>query len=202
MSTITKGITMEQQKRIETIIYGGAFNPPTLAHLAILQACIVYARPISADVWIMPSGDRVDKPIGVNPARRLEYITAMIADSDTEEVRVHVLTTELERTLAVETSDTVLELEESYPDRQFTWVFGADSTETMAEWQNGDWLLENLTMLVVNRVGHQINPLAKRALALTVPTINVSSTLVRQRLEADQDVTPFVSPSVLTLLVV
>ena len=193
---------MEQQKRIETIIYGGAFNPPTLAHLAILQASIEYARPISADVWIMPSGDRVDKPIGVNPVRRLDFITAMIADTDTQKVRVDILRTELERTVAVETSDTVRELEETYPDRQFTWVFGADSTETMAEWQNGDWLLENLSMLVVDREGYQINPLAKRALALTVPTINVSSTLVRQRLEAHQDVTPFVSPSVLTLLAV
>lgn len=193
---------MEQQKRIETIIYGGAFNPPTLAHLAILQACIEYARLISADVWIMPSGDRVDKPIGVNPVRRLDFITAMIADTDTQKVRVDILRTELERTVAVETSDTVLELEESYPNRQFTWVFGADSTETMSEWQNGNWLLENLSMLVVDREGHQINPLAKRALALTVPTINVSSTLVRQRLAAHQDVTPFVSPSVLTLLTI
>jgi|GEM_PF-3241881 len=38
-----------------TIIYGGAFNPPTRAHQAILQACIDYAEQLSVDaeVWLM-----------------------------------------------------------------------------------------------------------------------------------------------------
>jgi len=191
---------MENQNRTETIIYGGAFNPPTLAHLAILQACVEYARPRGAEVWLMPSGERSDKTIGVEATRRLAYIDAMIEDTDTDGVETFVLTTELERTIAVETFDTVLELDETYPEREFTWVFGADSTETMADWQNGEWLLENLSMLVLERENHQINPLAKRAMALTIPHLTVSSTEVRKGLAEGRDVSALVSPRVLSLI--
>jgi nicotinate-nucleotide adenylyltransferase len=190
---------MEQAKRLETIIYGGAFNPPTLAHVAILQACVDYARPRGSDVWIMPSGERTDKTIGVSTKRRLEYIAAMIADTDIHDVSMDILTTEMERTVAVETFDTVLELDETYPEREFTWVFGADSTETMADWQNGEWLLENLSMLVFEREGSAVNPMAKRAAALTMPLIPVSSTLMRERLAAKQRIDDLTSPHIAAL---
>ena len=191
---------MKNPELIETIIYGGAFNPPTLAHLAILQACVEYARPRSAEVWIMPSGDRRDKTIAVDRERRLEYVTAMADDAETEDVPVDLLLSELDRHVSVETYDTVLELDEQFPDRSFTWVFGADSTETMHDWKEGDWLLENLSMLAIEREGSRINPLAKRAMALTVPSLAVSSTMVRARLAAHESVDDLVSPRVAELL--
>ena len=40
---------MEQMRKKETIIYGGAFNPPTLAHKAILDASADYAQTRQAD---------------------------------------------------------------------------------------------------------------------------------------------------------
>lgn len=63
-----------------TIIYGGAFNPPTRAHQAILQACIDYAEQLSVDaeVWLMPSGDRVDKKIEASYADRLELLSSSV----------------------------------------------------------------------------------------------------------------------------
>ena len=191
---------MEKPKTIETIIYGGAFNPPTLAHIAILQACVDYARPRSADVWVMPSGDRTDKSINESRERRLEMIEAMIADVDSEGVQTGILETELDRSVAVETFDTVLELSDGYTDREFTWVFGADSTETMADWHEGEWLLQNLSMLVLDRTGHTINPLAKRAVLLTIPQMTMSSTDVRNGLAAGLDVSPLLSPHVRELV--
>jgi nicotinate-nucleotide adenylyltransferase len=191
---------MEQNKRIETIIYGGAFNPPTLAHIAIMQACVQYARPRGAEVWIMPSGVRVDKPDAIDHERRLTYVNAMVEDVDTEGVATQIYTKELERTVSVETFDTVLELNDAFADREFTWVFGADSTETMGEWYNGPWLLENLSMLVLERDGYAINPLAKRAMALTIPHLTISSTDVRNGLAEGKDISNLVSPRIHSLI--
>lgn len=191
---------MESQKRIETIIYGGAFNPPTLAHIAILQACVDYARPRGADVWVMPSGERLDKAIHVDRTRRLDYIDAMIDDVDTSGVAMDVYTKELDRKVNIETFDTVLELNDDFPEREFTWVFGADSTETMGDWYNGPWLLENLSMLVLDRDGYTVNPLAKRAMMLTIPHMNISSTDVRNGLAAGDDISSLVSPRVHSLI--
>jgi len=190
---------MEKPKTIETIIYGGAFNPPTLAHIAILQACVDYARPRGADVWVMPSGDRTDKSINASRERRLEMIEAMIADVDSEGVQTGILETELDRSVAVETFDTVLELSDGYTDREFAWVFGADSTETMADWHEGEWLLENISMLVIERPGYCVNPMARHAVALTIPPLNVSSTMARERLAAHESIEDISGPRIAAL---
>lgn len=194
-------MTMRTPETTETIIYGGAFNPPTLAHEMILQACVDEARERGADVWVMPSGDRADKTIAVERATRLGYIAAMLDDLDTEGVAIKVITNELDREVAVETFDTVIELESENPERELVWVFGADSTETMGEWKNGDWLLENIRMLVIEREGSKINPLAKRALAMTVITPPISSTNVRERLLVGEPIDGYVGSAVAALLV-
>lgn len=191
---------MKNPERIETVIYGGAFNPPTLAHQAILQAAVDYAGTRGGEVWIMPSGDRVDKTIPTTREQRLAYIDAMVADTDNEGVPTSILMTELDRTIKIETYDTVMELEQDYPEREFRWLFGADSTETMGEWHHGDWLLENLAMLVVSREGHTINPLARRAIILTIPHFELSSTELRRRLEQGEPFDDMVGGHVYNIL--
>lgn len=191
---------MEQIQKQETIIYGGAFNPPTLAHKAILEACVSYAETQKADVWVMPSGDRLDKSIATSRERRLAYVAAMIVSAEASYITPKVVTTELDRTIMVETYDTVKELEAGYPDRKFTFVFGADSTETMASWKNGEELLEELSMIVVERAGSIVNPMARHAVRLEVETPNVSSTQVRERLAAGMPVDDLVAGPVALLL--
>lgn len=183
-------------EQTETIIYGGAFNPPTLAHESILQASVDYALTINAEIWLLPSGNRVDKQIPTSRDRRLEYLNAMIEDINNESTKIEVVTSELDRSVAVETYDTVVELARNNPERNFTWVFGADSTETMAEWKKGKWLLENLSMLVVERPGSRISPLARKVVALTIPTLEVSSTLVREKIATGEPVRHLVGGSV------
>lgn len=191
---------MERLKRHETIIYGGAFNPPTLAHVAILQACIDFAEPRQSDVWVMPSGTRTDKIIETSRQTRLDYIAAMIADTDKRDVPVAVNTTELDQLIPTETYDTVSRLRAEHEDRDFRFVFGADSTETMGSWHGGDELLETLPMLVVGRHGSVINPLARCAVRLDVIPPEVSSTEVRRRQSAGELLDGFVSPRVRMLL--
>ncbi len=191
---------MEQSFNKETIIYGGAFNPPTLAHLAILNACIEYAKTNQADVWVVPSANRTDKVIAASRNQRIAYIDAMIHDSQLSSVSLEVITTELDRGTLIETYDTVQELKEQFPERDFRFVFGADSTETMASWQNGEELLEQLPMLVVERQGSRVNPLARHAMHLNVVTPNISSTQVRERLALGESVEDLVTTSVIELL--
>jgi nicotinate-nucleotide adenylyltransferase len=191
---------MERFQKKETIIYGGAFNPPTLAHQAILNAASEYAEVQNADIWIMLSGDRQDKTITTARDRRIEYGQAMARGVLSESVVPEVMTMELDRTEMVETYDTVKQLETEFPDRSFTFIFGADSTETMGEWQHGDKLLKELKMLVVEREGSTVNPLAKRAIAMTIHTMNVSSTQVRQRIADNVPVDDLVTSQVAELI--
>ena len=191
---------MEQVTPKETIIYGGAFNPPTRAHQAILQACVDYAEPHNADVWLLPSASRTDKVIEVGRSERLAFCEALTSDVIRRTVRLGVETTELDRTQLTETYDTVRELDARYPDRNFTWVFGADSVATMASWDHGTWLQENLSMLVINRPGTPLPPLGTRAVELAVEAGDYSSTALRQRLELGENFDDLVGPAVSRVL--
>lgn len=191
----------KEAKKQETIIYGGAFNPPTRAHHAIVQACVDYAEPRGADVWIMPSGNRLDKEITVPRERRLQYARALASDVTARTVTVAVETTELDRQVPTETIDTVREMDERYPDRRFVWVFGSDSVATMPSWKEGEWMVDNLPMLVIHRPGNTICALGQNAVLLDVWTPAVSSTMVRERLKENQPVHDLVTSSVERLLV-
>lgn len=188
-------------KQKETIIYGGAFNPPTRAHQTILQACADRAGQSGADVWLLPSGERRDKHIDVNRGRRLQLCAALCLDIvTTGETLLRVEEQELDRIKPTETIDTVRQLGESYPDRQFTWVFGSDSLQTMSQWEDGAWMLENLSMAIVERPGYPALQLGRRAVRLNVDPLDVSSTQVRQRLAECRPIEDLVSRSVAELL--
>jgi len=184
-------------KKKNTIIYGGAFNPPTIAHEIILQSCVDYAAQQHADVWVMPSGDRYDKSISVCREQRIEFINLMIRDTKVPEgVAVDVMTLELDRDHIVRTVDTVKELAKLYPDRSFIWVFGSDVTRAMIDWRGGGWLLKNLRMLVVERPGSTTNPLAKHVAKLDSPNSTISSSEVRRRLAVGESIDGLVSPAI------
>lgn len=189
---------IESRKR--TVVYGGAFNPPTIAHQIIFQATVDYARSNGADVWLLPSGDRTDKTIPTSRSRRIDYIEAMVEDIESDDVPITILTTELDRKISVESYDTYIELCDANPDRDFIWVFGADSTETMLAWKNGDWILENVAMLLIERPGSIINPLVKTYDSLHIPSLDVSSTELRRRIEMKLPFDDITSPAVHALL--
>lgn len=191
---------MEKPSLQETIIYGGAFNPPTLAHQAILQACVDYAEPRAADVWLLPSASRRDKDIAVSRERRIALCEALCQDIVKRTVTIATNTAELDRDRPTETYDTVRELAASHEDRSFTWVFGSDSVATMRDWNSGEWLYDNLSMLVIERPGSPVFQLGAQAARLEVMTGDVSSTELRRRIAAGEPYDELVGKSVAGLL--
>lgn len=186
----------------ETIVYGGAFNPPTRAHQAILQACVDYASRREADVWLLPSATRADKHIETSVARRLRLCEALARDIVRYDVEVRVDTTELDRGVQTETYDTVREFVSCYPDRAFTWVFGSDSVATMSSWHGGEWMYDNLAMLVVERPGSPAVALGRYAHTLAVESTDISSTLLRARMDMGERYDDLVGPEVGAVLAV
>lgn len=189
-----------QANRKETIIYGGAFNPPTRAHQQILQASVMYAQDQGGDVWLLPSASRADKEINVSIARRIQLCEALARDVVSDSVEVRVETSELVRGVPTETYDTVCEFNSRYPDRYFRWVFGADSVGTMEQWHHGQWMKENLPMLIVPRQGHQAQLLGENATMLAVTPLATSSTEVRQRIANGENYDELVTEKVAQVL--
>jgi nicotinate-nucleotide adenylyltransferase len=185
----------------QTIIYGGAFNPPTKAHQAILQACIDRAELTGADVWVMPCGNRVHKTIDVPYDTRIKYVNALVNDVAWRSVDVRIETTELNSNdVNVETYDTAVSMNKQYPDRHFVWVFGTDSVATIEQWKEGEWLKQHLPMLVVQRPNSPEVTLGQNAEWLATELSTISSTEVRLLLDSQESVEHLVTPSVLEYL--
>ncbi|MGB4966675.1 MAG: hypothetical protein WBO35_00560 [Candidatus Saccharimonadales bacterium] len=51
------------------LIFGGAFNPPTLAHEAIIRQWS--SMPGFDEIWLTPSGSRTDKHISITSQQQL-----------------------------------------------------------------------------------------------------------------------------------
>ena len=190
----------ERTNRQETIIYGGAFNPPTVAHQQILQSCVEYAESIDGDVWLLPSASRADKEIDVSVAKRIQLCKALARDVVSESVDVRVETSELIRGVQTETYDTVREFDAKYPDRYFRWVFGADSVNTMDKWHHGEWMKEHLPMLIVERQGYKVQRLGANATRLAVTPFATSSTEVRRKIANGESYRNLVSEGVEQIL--
>lgn len=184
----------------EAIIYGGAFNPPTRAHQAILKACVEVALKREAEVWIMPSGTRTDKQITVDHETRLRLTDALCASIGSLAVLVRTELCELFANETTETYNTYRYLKQNYPDYNQTWVFGADSVNTMKGWGYGLELWNNLSMLVIPRPGVSVCELPPRATLLPIETPNVSSTQVREQLLSGKTVNELVPKEVASVL--
>src|SRR6185369_6587064 len=95
------------------ILYGGSFNPPTIAHEAILQACL--ALPGFDEVWVMPSRTREDKEITVSDANRLQMLSILQQYAFTGESRLKISDFELKLPAPTRTARTLPALAAAYP---------------------------------------------------------------------------------------
>lgn len=177
------------------IIFGGAFNPPTLAHEAIIGACL--NLPGFDAVWMMPSGDRLDKHIQISDSDRLALCQLVHAARFNNDPRLLVTDFELQLPRPTQTYHTVHALQEAHPSTDFWAVFGSDSYRSMPTWEEGK-MLRRLPIILVHRAGETtIAPDHGITLALSPELAQMSSTTVRERISKGHAIDDLVSEPVL-----
>lgn len=176
-------------------ILGGSFNPPTRAHQALAEACL--ERSEFDEVWIMPSGNRLDKVYSVEDEHRLAMLGLLAQTIHNPRLQVSRLELDLPR--PSQTIKTLGALAMQYPDVLPVFVFGADSYYDMptSSWVEGDYIQKNVHMLIVPREGYQ-NPVASNVNILDVPVEfrSISSSQARSRQQAGELISHLVDPSI------
>ncbi len=100
---------------MEVAIFGGTFDPPTVAHEAIIQACLT--REDIDEVWLMPSGVRADKPGMRSDDTRLAMLELIMQQY--RQTNLTVSDFELKLPRPSKTSTTAKALESAYPKNRF-----------------------------------------------------------------------------------
>lgn len=193
-------ITTQQQVTAtkSILIYGGAFNPPTLGHQDIIDAAL---KESSFDeIWLMPSRDRLDKIMCVDEPTRVAMLQTMLDSEYADQPRLRLSTFELGLPQPTETYQTHLALRVQHPTYRFTYLVGEDSIATMPTWQNADALLHGLDWLVATRKHANIAQWPDSCRYLPIVARNISSTMVRTRAGKKQDFSELVCPAVLSFI--
>lgn len=180
---------------METLIFGGSFNPPTRSHEKVIRAGLATGK--FDEAWIMPCAQRRDKRHDIDEIHRLRMVELMIGEVFESDPRVVVSRFELDDVdRPTQTWRTTKALNEHFPDRHFTFVFGADSYIDMPNWEQGERLRSELSMLVVPRGSLKFS-VSGLCQVLAVDTERISSTEVRNAVKHGQPIGSFVCGSVL-----
>lgn len=164
---------------METVIYGGSFDPPTKAHQAVIRHCL--DRSVTGEVWVMPSGSRVDKQSSLKDTDRSWMLKLVHEEVFSKDPRLFVSSFELDYLpRPTQTYRTVSALKAHFPKHTFRFVFGADSYLDMPNWENGVELQQTLNILVVPRSGLEI-AISNNVELINVDAGDISSTEVRNR---------------------
>jgi nicotinate-nucleotide adenylyltransferase len=130
------------------IVFGGSFNPPTLAHLTMAK--LVLKEPgVSMVLWI-PVGDDYAKPDLVSCRHRMAMCERLL---DTEP-KMMVSAIECEGTLAKGSYHTLSALQKQYSDQTLVFLVGADHFLTLPKWIEATRLLEEFRIWIVPRPGY------------------------------------------------
>jgi nicotinate-nucleotide adenylyltransferase len=179
-------------------VFGGSFDPFHRAHRAICEA----ALKIASRVLVVVSANPPHKE-GSREMTPFHHRVAMARLGVEGLARTEVLELEGRRAGPSFTVDTLEALRKTFPPgTRFKLILGADMLQDFPLWHDWEGILERASLLVAQRPGYEVDPPPEfegrnaPIEGLEIPAIDVSSTDVRRRIEADEDLGERVSPAV------
>ena len=179
-------------------LFGGAFDPPHNAHVALAQAALTQ---LSLNVLhVLPTGDAWHKPRDLTPGfHRL----AMCQQAFESFPNVVVDDLELKRPGPSYTVDTLAVLRERYAGAEFFVVLGLDQAAQFVHWHQSDQILAWAQLAIADRSLEGQEKAAspewhnRAHLHLNMPLMPLSATDIRQRCRTGEDLSSLLNPAVI-----
>ncbi len=184
-------------------VFGGTFDPVHFAHLLMAEQCREQCE--LDQVWLLPAGQPPHKTesnitTGNQRAEMLELAIAGHAD-----FRVNRM--EFSREGNTYTVDTLEQLHQERPEDELFFLIGGDSLDDLPGWREPQRIAELATIIAINRgerplptpeelTTHVGNQIAQRIKFVTMPSLDLSSTDIRQRVKAGRSIRYFVPRAV------
>jgi nicotinate-nucleotide adenylyltransferase len=179
-------------------IFGGAFDPPHLAHAALAQAAV---DQLDLDeLRIFPTGLAWHKAQALTPP---EHRLALARIAFGHLARTLIDDRELRRPGPTYTIDTLRELKAEQPSAQLFLVMGEDQATSLTRWREWEAIIQLAIICVAARpLGDQPTEVAPGLPAqaelrlLSLPAMAESATQVRGRVARGEGIAHLVAPGV------
>ncbi|PWJ12049.1 nicotinate (nicotinamide) nucleotide adenylyltransferase [[Clostridium] innocuum] len=128
------------------IVFGGSFNPPTLAHKYIINHAL--ERFPDSEVLVVPTNDAYPKPDKAPAKERY----AMLKDIFRNDSDIAISDIELRQNTIVYTVDLLAEVRKKYPNADEIYLMmGSDNLEDFTHWRCPEAILSQYRLLILNR---------------------------------------------------
>jgi nicotinate-nucleotide adenylyltransferase len=177
-------------------VYGGSFNPVHNGHVKLAKAALDF---LNLDKVLFVPAYR-------NPLRDTEMLPAalrvkMLKAALKGDRRLEVSSVEVQRKGLSFTVDTLKYLKsKSAPGTVLYFLSGADQPAELKRWKSWNEIPKLCRFVVMSRPGHPVKGLPDGVLHLPFEALDVSSTLIRERLKARKSVGEMVPAAALKAL--
>ena len=171
-------------------LFFGTFNPIHIGHLILANHLVEYSE--LEEVWLVvtPHNPHKKKSSLLNNHHRYNMVWNLCEDYP----RLKPSDIEFNLPQPNYTVNTLVHLEEKFPDNDFTLIMGEDNLKSLPKWKNYEVILEKYHIMVYPRYSEgEVAPDLlhhPRIRKIDAPRIEISSTFIRNAIKQGKDVRP------------
>ncbi|MGB5942326.1 MAG: nicotinate (nicotinamide) nucleotide adenylyltransferase [Leeuwenhoekiella sp.] len=177
-------------------LYFGTFNPIHAGHLIIANHFAEYSDLDKIWMVITPHNPFKKKKTLLDNHHRHQLVQLAVEDYP----KLEASTIEFKLPQPNYTVNTLIHLQEKFPDYEFCLIMGEDNLKSLHKWKNYEVILEHHEIYVYPRVSegtveHQFKDHPKIHV-VDAPIVEISSTHIRNAVKAGKEVRPMLPPEV------
>jgi nicotinate-nucleotide adenylyltransferase len=174
-------------------LYFGSFNPIHTGHLIIANHILNHTELHQVWLVVSPHNPLKQSVSLLNEYHRLHLVqTAIEGENNIKASKV-----EFNLPKPSYTINTLIYLEEKYPEHTFVIIMGTDSITNINKWKNYELLLRNYDIYVYPRLGFEISKIPfVRVKYIDAPVIEISSTQIRKLIKEKKSIRYLVTDTV------
>ncbi len=178
-------------------LYFGSFNPIHNGHIAIAE--YMYRNFHFDEIWfvVSPSSPLKKDEELLDEFKRFELVKLAIRNKN------YFLASDIEFQMERPsyTYLTLREIKKRYPQSTFSLILGSDNVDNIKLWRNYEEILQNYTVYVYPR-SEKMNYIdVKNIIYTNPPLLNLSSTLIREKIKNKENIYGFVSAEVAEMII-
>ncbi len=175
----------------EVGLYFGTFNPIHIGHLAIANHIVEHTT--LEELWLVVTPHNPFKEKKTLLADNHRYQMVQIAVEDYPKLKASNI--EFGMPQPNYTVNTLIYLNEKYPDYQFNLIMGEDNLQYFHKWKNYEEILNNYNIYVYPRI-YSNKKEAKlinhdKVNKVNAPIMEISSTFIRNAIKNKKNIKPF-----------
>ena len=177
-------------------LYFGTFNPIHIGHLIIANHVAEYSGLDQIWMVVTPHNPLKNKNTLLDDYQRLQLV--FLATEDYPKIKPSDIEFKLQQPNY--TVNTLVHLQEKYPQHIFSLIMGEDNLKSLHKWKNHEIILENHEIFVYPRISSDEDNLTfknnPKIHIIDAPIVEISSTFIRESIKNKKNIQPLLPSKV------